>query len=63
MFAPCKNCEKKFIGCHSTCEDYKEFCRQNAALKKKIREAKDQYYGSLTTGKRKRYRNKNGYYV
>lgn len=21
----CKDCTKRFIGCHSTCEDYKEF--------------------------------------
>lgn len=20
----CKGCEKRFVGCHSTCEDYKE---------------------------------------
>ena len=23
--APCKDCERRFLGCHSTCEEYKEF--------------------------------------
>lgn len=22
---PCKDCEKRFLGCHDTCEDYAEF--------------------------------------
>lgn len=23
--APCKDCEKRHLGCHSDCKDYKEF--------------------------------------
>jgi hypothetical protein len=25
MGAPCKNCARREVGCHSTCEDYKEY--------------------------------------
>lgn len=23
--SPCKNCDKRYLGCHSQCEDYKEW--------------------------------------
>ena len=29
MLAPCKDCKERKVGCHSTCEAYKEFQRQN----------------------------------
>lgn len=25
MIAPCKDCERRFIGCHSQCEEYQQF--------------------------------------
>ncbi len=25
MLAPCKDCEKRVLGCHSSCEEYQEF--------------------------------------
>ena len=25
MVAPCKDCEKRHLGCHSSCEEYQEF--------------------------------------
>ena len=25
MIAPCKDCEKRVVGCHSSCEEYKKF--------------------------------------
>ena len=27
--APCRNCEHRRVGCHSVCEDYKDFRLQN----------------------------------
>lgn len=28
MKAPCKDCEERFLGCHSQCEKYQEFNRR-----------------------------------
>lgn len=30
--APCKDCEKRELGCHARCEDYKEYRKQQDAL-------------------------------
>lgn len=27
--SPCKSCEKRTIGCHSSCEDYKKYSELN----------------------------------
>lgn len=27
--APCMNCEKRKVGCHSKCKEYAEYDRQN----------------------------------
>lgn len=32
MTNSCKNCTKRYIGCHSACEDYKEFVEKNKAV-------------------------------
>lgn len=61
MIAPCKGCEKRYLGCHSKCEEYAEFKRQSAELHKRTQEIKQRYYGSVTLGKRKRQRRRNGY--
>ena len=42
MTAPCKDCVKRFIGCHSTCEDYLEFSKQNEAEREKIHKVIEQ---------------------
>lgn len=31
--APCKNCKNRVLGCHSTCEKYKEFYELNEQRK------------------------------
>lgn len=31
---PCKGCEKRFLGCHSVCEDYKTFREYMDAINK-----------------------------
>lgn len=37
----CRECRKRQVGCHSTCEDYLEFVRQNEEEKEKIRKIKE----------------------
>lgn len=29
---PCKDCEKRHVGCHSSCEDYKMYHDENVKL-------------------------------
>ena len=38
----CQNCEKRHLHCHSTCEDYKEWKRQQDERNDQIRKAKEQ---------------------
>lgn len=39
--APCKDCERRFLGCHSECQDYIEYSRErNEMLDKKYQEKK-----------------------
>jgi hypothetical protein len=38
MSAPCKDCEKRYLGCHSRCPEYQAFYEEN----KKRLEAKHQ---------------------
>lgn len=35
MKAPCYGCEKREVGCHVTCQGYKEFQAENEEIKKK----------------------------
>lgn len=39
--APCKDCEDRKIGCHGTCEKYKDFKTTIETEKAKIRNAYD----------------------
>ena len=41
--SPCKGCEKLFIKCHATCEEYLEFREEVAKLNEKIRKEKSKY--------------------
>lgn len=40
MNAPCKECTKRYIGCHSECLDYIDFTQAQNAKKKAIFEAR-----------------------
>lgn len=31
--APCKDCSNRIVGCHSTCEAYKQFQLENEAVR------------------------------
>lgn len=35
MNAPCLNCERRTLGCHSTCEEYKKYDAENIKDRKK----------------------------
>lgn len=35
MKAPCYGCERREVGCHATCQGYKEFQAENEEAKKK----------------------------
>lgn len=35
---PCKDCEKRELGCHSNCTEYKQAKNENERLNKKKRE-------------------------
>ena len=40
MKCKCKGCEKRVVGCHAQCEDYKEFQKDLEERKQKIRNGK-----------------------
>ena len=46
--APCRDCKDREIGCHSTCERYKEFTEVNERRKEEIR--KDKEVNNIITG-------------
>lgn len=33
MTCPCRDCDKRTIGCHSKCEQYKEWAKENEKLR------------------------------
>lgn len=54
MNAPCLDCKRRTVGCHSVCEDYSEFKTEQ----KKVAEAKLEYinpevYGYKSEGRTK----------
>jgi len=55
MKPPCKECTKRYLGCHDTCEDYKEW--HEWMRKRKFKP--NQYYRSTATSKL--YQRKKGY--
>lgn len=34
MGAPCKDCEKRHVGCHDTCEAYQKYHAEREAIRK-----------------------------
>lgn len=42
---PCLNCTDRKLGCHGSCERYKEFQEKNEEIKAKERAEKDIYAG------------------
>ena len=59
MICPCKDCDKRKVGCHSECNKYKDWCIYDRDKKEKIKEQQkydwsDNYYLPSRAGKRKR---------
>ena len=50
MKAPCRNCEKRVLGCHDACPDYREYKlwaqRKNALVRNQTRS--DAFYDEMT---------------
>lgn len=36
IVTPCKDCQKRFLSCHSTCEDYKNWKSEFEEMKAKV---------------------------
>lgn len=36
----CKDCEKRYLGCHDSCEDFKDFKKQKKLINEREREHK-----------------------
>ena len=56
---PCYKCDKRVIGCHSTCEDYKLWLEEKSAINRRVAEAhlREQYvdrYIAYSIGRKKK---------
>ena len=40
LISPCKDCEKRYLGCHSECEDYFKYQEEVKAWNKKLHDEK-----------------------
>jgi hypothetical protein len=50
----CKDCRKRFVGCHSICKEYKEDKERHDALMKKANEGRDaNIYSAIHANKRR----------
>lgn len=56
MKAPCKDCDRRALGCHDHCEEYKEFRAEIERIKAVRGWVKNQqdYFGSLALNRRKK---------
>ena len=41
MKAPCMDCDKRYLGCHSVCEQYKQFVEEKRAINEKRKKIND----------------------
>lgn len=41
MKAPCMDCDKRYLGCHSVCELYKQFVKEKRAINEKRKKIND----------------------
>lgn len=44
---PCKDCEERYVGCHSKCAQYKHFKQENEKKNKFVQEKNQQISDSL----------------
>lgn len=41
--APCKDCTKRTIGCHSSCKEYQEWAKQKKEISEQLKKEKDYF--------------------
>lgn len=39
MLSPCKNCSRRFVGCHIQCPQYKAYTEDNTAIRERDTQA------------------------
>jgi len=51
----CQGCKERYVGCHSTCEEYLEYARQNKEYKEKIKafDESDRLHYAYISGSKK----------
>ncbi len=57
MKCPCRDCEKRKVGCHGTCPEYKEWAEENDRLRKQRQEIErnnNLFYGNSKPVRRRR---------
>lgn len=60
MVAPCKDCTERHVGCHSTCQGYKDFVKWNEEQKEIRKQEKPStitqgsFLGNAISGKKHR---------
>lgn len=57
MNSPCKDCDERSVGCHSLCEQYKEFveeCERVRQLRKQDHDIEDCRRCYATSGRHRR---------
>lgn len=59
MNVPCYGCEKRAVGCHSSCGDYKEFQVRNEKRKEAEHEASE-YYNTMKSYRVDKYKRLTG---
>lgn len=55
MKCPCNKCDDRFVGCHASCSDYKEWKLEQEKRNEKIRkevEAESLYYETINPSSR-----------
>ncbi len=55
MKCPCKDCERRSVGCHGKCDDYKEWKNKHDAVRQKERQERQNQFGNYRMGNRIRY--------
>lgn len=56
IYSPCKDCQRRAIGCHSTCEDYIEYTNKSAEMFRYIlnNKVKDEKLNNVIIGNREK---------
>ena len=60
--AACLNCQKRYVGCHADCFEYKKFIEDHNISKQKEIEIKNEYFnymGYVAEGSRKVIKSRN----